>query len=239
MNLSGQLVTVAFFTVFSGALSAQSDLPRFGVGVSASTLGFGIQAATAVTSKSNVRAGFNIFDYDHTFNKDGVRYDGQLKLRSVQITWDQYFGALHISPGVLVYNGNSGNATATVPGGQSFSLGGNTFYSSVANPVNGSGTLSVNKAAPMILVGFGNLLPRSQRHFGINVEAGVVFEGSAKVRLNLGGTTCLTSAQTVCVNTATDPLVQSSVVAEQSKLNNDVGPFKYFPVVSVGFSYKF
>ena len=91
----------------------------------------------------------------------------------------------------------------------------------------------------MILFGFGNLLPRSQRHFGVNFEAGVVFEGSAKVKLNLGGNACLTSQQVGCVNAATDTTVQSSLLSEQSKLNNDVGPFQYYPVISLGFSYKF
>ena len=221
------------------AASAQSDLPHFGIGFSASTLGLGVQAATAVTSRSNLRAGFNLFNYSDTIHKDGVNYQGDLHLRSVQVTWDQYFGAFHISPGLLVYNGNRATALASVPGGQSFTLGGNTFYSNSATPVSGSGELNVNKAAPMILVGFGNLLPRSQRHFGVNVEAGVVFQGSPKIRLNLGGITCLNAAQTACVNTATDTLVQGSVIAEQSKLSNQAGPYKYFPVVAIGFGYKF
>ena len=36
-----------------------------GVGVKVSTLGLGVEAATAVTEHSNVRAGFNGFNYDH------------------------------------------------------------------------------------------------------------------------------------------------------------------------------
>ena len=93
---------------------AQSDMPRFGLGVTASTLGAGIQAATSVTAKSNVRVGFNIFDYNHSFTKDGINYNGDLKLRSVQVTYDQFFGPFHISPGALIYNGSKGDATASV-----------------------------------------------------------------------------------------------------------------------------
>jgi len=222
-----------------GISLAQSDVPHFGLGVAASSLGVSVQAATGVTTHSNIRGGFNFFNYDHDFNKDGVTYKGSLELRSVQVTYDYFFGPFHISPGALIYNGNRGDATAVVPGGRSFTLGGTTFYSSATYPVNGSGTLEVNKAAPMILFGVGNLLPRSSRHFGVNVEAGVVFEGSAKVKLNLGGTTCLTSALTPCVNTATDPVVQRAVLLEQSKLSDDVSPFRYYPVVSIGISYKF
>jgi hypothetical protein len=230
---------LAAFTWFCGIAPGQSDHPRFGIAVTASTLGLGIQGATAVTAHSNIRGGFNIFEYSHDFDKDGVNYKGNLKLRSFQVTYDHFFGGFHISPGFLIYNGNKGEATATVPAGQVFNLGGTGFYSSQISPVGGDGALTVRKAAPMLLIGFGNLLPRSARHFGINIEGGVVFEGSPTVRLKLGGSTCLINAQTGCVNTATDPTVQRSLTAEESKLNDDVGPFRYYPVISIGFSYKF
>jgi len=219
---------------------AQSDLPRLGIGLTASSLGAGIQAATAVTHKSNVRAGFNGFNYNDNFSKDGVNYNAQLKLRSAQATYDQYLkGDLHISPGILFYNGNTGSANASVPAGQSFSLGNTTYYSGQANPVTGAGAVTFNKAAPMILIGFGNMLPRSAKHFGLNFEAGVVFEGSPKAALNLNGSACLFSSSVGCVNAATDPTVQSNVQLEQTKINNSLSPFKYYPLVALTFSYKF
>jgi len=216
----------------------------YGVGLTAGTLGAGIQGAVSVTKLSNVRVGFNAFSYSDTFNKDGITYSGTLKLRSAQVTWDQYIphlGGFHISPGALIYDGNAGTANANISGGQSFSLGSQTYYSGNTNPVTGTGAISFNKAAPMILFGFGNLLPRSQRHFGISLEAGVVFQGSPNAKLNLNGTACLNAAQTAatCLNAATDPTVQANVTSENTKLNNDLNPFKYYPVISLGFSYKF
>jgi hypothetical protein len=41
------------------------------------------------------------------------------------------------------------------------------------------------------------------------------------------------------VNAATDLGVQSSVLAEQNKLNNTLSPFKYYPVISIGTGYRF
>jgi hypothetical protein len=224
----------------SACFSQTKSLP-VGVGVNVSSLGIGIQGAVGVTRLSNIRAGFNAFNYNRTLNKDGIDYAGSLKLRSVQATWDQFFphlGGFHISPGFLLYNGNGVNATAKVPGGQSFSLGDNSFYSSATNPVSGSASVNLNKAAPMVLLGFGNLLPRGERHFGISFEIGAVFQGSPKVNLNLGGTTCSSEAR-LCVDSATDHTFQSSVASEQQKLNDDLKLFKYYPVISVGFSYKF
>lgn len=215
--------------------------PQIGVGVSAGTLGIGPQGAVSITKLSNIRGGANFFSYDDDFTKDGIRYNGSLKLRSVQLTCDQYFphfGGFHISPGALLYDGNSGHATAQVPGGSSFSLGSTTYYSSNANPVTGTGGIAFNKAAPMVLIGFDNLVPRSNRHFGVNLDLGVVFQGSASAKLNLAGTACLNPAQTACLN-ASDSTVQANVLAEQNKINKDLDPFRYYPIVSLSFSYKF
>jgi hypothetical protein len=221
-------------------IAQSSDLPRFGLGVSASSLGPGIEAATAVTHNSNLRAGFHFFNYGDSFSKDGVNYTAKLKFRSAQITFDQYIkGSFHISPGVLIYNGNQGSANAAVPAGQAFTLGSTTYYSGQSNPISGVGSVTFNRVSPMVLLGFGNMLPRSQRHFGLNFDAGVVFEGSPKALLSLAGSACLSSAQVACLNAATDPTVQTSVQAEQTKINGSLGPFKYYPVVALTFSYKF
>jgi hypothetical protein len=242
MRMPSVVTRVVVLSSFFAASAAgqSSDLPRFGLGVSLSSLGVGIQAATAVTHSSNIRAGFNFFNYSDDFSKDGINYSAKLKLRSAQLTFDQYIkGGFHISPGVLLYDGNAGSANAAVPAGQTFSLSNTTYYSSQSNPISGAGSLALNKAAPMILVGFGNMLPRNQRHFGLNFDLGVVFQGTPKATLNLGGSACLISAQVGCLNAGTDPTVQANVQAEQTKLNNSLNPFKYYPVVALTFSYKF
>lgn len=214
---------------------------QVGIGVAAGSLGAGVQAAVSLTKYSNIRGGFNYFSYSDTFNKDGITYNGTLKLQSAEVVWDQYFphlNGLHISSGALIYDANKGNATANVSGGNSFSLGSTTYYSGSSNPITGTGAITFQKAAPMILLGFGNLVPHS-RHFGVNFEVGVVFQGSPNAKLSLAGSACPSSSQTNCVNAATDSGVQANVISEQNKLNNDLNPFKYYPVVSLGFSYKF
>jgi hypothetical protein len=223
----------------AGCLAGQ-DLPKFAVGVKASTLGLGIEAATAVTSRSNVRAGFNGFSYSQDVTKDGIHYNGTLTLRSFEVLYDQYLiGGFHVSPGVLVYNGNHVDANASVPGGSSFTLGGTTFLSDQSNPVSGTGTLNLRKAAPMILMGFGNLLPRSSRHFAVNLEFGVVFQGSPGAKLNLAGSACSPPPGNFCQSIASSHPLQSLIQSEQNKVNDSLGPFKYYPVVSLGFGYKF
>jgi hypothetical protein len=218
-----------------------SSVDRIGMGVKVSLLGAGIEVATPITHRTNLRAGFNMFTYSRTFNKDGIAYDGTLGFKSVEAHYDifPFAGRFHISPGVLAYIGNPISANASVPGGQSFSLGGTSYYSEGASPVTGKGKINFNQAAPMITVGWGNLVSRREgSHISVPFEIGVAYQGSPKATLNLAGNVC-DSPGVNCRSVASDPNVQSQVLSEQTKLNNSMSLFKLYPIISVGFGYKF
>jgi hypothetical protein len=244
--------TTSSFSPATGEFVTRNEVPEppaprhgsrearaIGVGVRLSTLGAGAEVGVALTNRLNVRGGFNLFQYSPGFDHDGISYKGQLNLRSgeAHLDWYPLGHTFHLSPGLLVYNGNGATATANVPGGSTFTLGGTTYTSDPTNPIRGTGKLDFLKAAPTAIVGFGNLVPQSQ-HFTYNFELGAVFQGSARTKLNLTGSAC-DSTGFNCVNAATDPTVQANVVAEQTKVNNKLSPFKYYPVISFGFGYRF
>jgi len=217
--------------------SSESHFP-IGIGVKVSTLGIGGEVAVGLSQRSNVRFGFNAFSYGHTFDKDGATYKGTLDLRSAQATYDIFpVHWFHVSPGVLLYNGNKVNAKVSVPGGQTFTLSNTTYLSDAADPVSGTGKLTVYKAAPMVLFGFGNLVPRTG-HFSASFEIGAAYQGPPRVALNLGGTACDPSGL-FCRSIASDPTIQSNIAAEQTKLNKSASPYRFYPVVSFGFGYRF
>jgi hypothetical protein len=217
--------------------SSEGRIP-VGIGVKVSTLGIGGEVAVGISHRSNVRVGFNAFSYGHTFDKDGVTYNGDLKLRSAQATYDIFLlKGLHISPGVLLYNGNQVSANASVPGGQSFTLSNTNYVSDPADPIVGTGKLTVYKAAPMLLFGIGNLVPRS-RHFSTSFEIGAAYHGPPRVTLNLSGSAC-DSSGLFCRSISSDPTIQSNIAAEQAKLNKSASPYKFYPVLSFGIGYKF
>jgi hypothetical protein len=233
------LIALCIGAIYPQLSFAQGSGVAVGIGGKVSTLGIGAEGALAVTESGNVRVGFNIFNYSRTFSKSGINYNGELDLRSFQITYDQYLiSGLHISPSLLAYNGTHVDATAAVPAGQSFSLGGTTYFSGQTNPINGTGTATARKVAPAILLGFGNLVPRSGKHLGVNFDAGVVFQGSPTTKLNLTGSACVVNSTTACLNAGTDPTVQANVHKEEAQLNKNLEPIKYFPVVSIGVSWK-
>src|SRR5712692_6445909 len=197
--------------------SSEGRIP-IGVGVKVSTLVIGGEVGVAVSHRSNVRFGFNAFSYGHTFDKDGVTYKGTLDLRSAQATYDLFLLRwFHVSPGVLVYNGNKVSANVSVPGGQTSTLSNTNYVSDGADPIAGTGKLTVYKAAPMILFGIGNLVPRS-RHFSTSFEIGAAYQGPPRVTLNLSGSAC-DSTGLNCRSISSDPTIQSNIAAEQAKLN--------------------
>ena len=239
------LIAVVFASAATCFAQESEPLPRLGVGTKVSTLGIGVEAATGVTQQSNVRGGFNMFSYDHAFSQDGIQYGAQLKLRSVEAHYDWFFGGFHVSPGVLIHSRNRVDGSADVPGGQSFTLGTNTYVSSASNPVTGSARIdfSKNTVSPMLTAGVGNILRRGGRRFNFSFEAGVVFQSSPQAVLNLGGSACMNG---ICQNVASTPQIQNDIRAEQDKINSGAAPYdlmhkllKYYPVVSIGFGYRF
>lgn len=222
--------------------SAQDDdsTSRVGIGIKMSLLGAGVEVATPITGHSNLRAGFNAFSYDRTFHSDGIAYAGQLRFRSVEAhyDWFPFGGAFHVSPGVLVYNGNQFTANASVPGGQTFTLNHVTYASDPSDPVGGNGKVDFNKAGPMITVGWGNLLPRNHRRFSVPFEVGVIYTGAPKAALNLNGSACDASGAN-CLAINSDPSIQANMQAERDKLNRDMSSFKFYPVISIGFGFNF
>jgi hypothetical protein len=218
----------------------QAQNSRIGFGVKVSTLGAGIEVATPLTRKLNVRGGFNMMRLSHSFASNGIQYNGQVQFQSAEAHLDWFpIGGIHVSPGLLFYNGNRVTANATVPGGQTFSLGGTSYESDPATPVTGTGKLDFVKAAPSLMVGVGNLIPRNGRHYSFLFEVGAVYEGSAHVALNLTGNVCDPGFPLTCRPISGDSTVQANVLAQQVKIQHDVNPYRFFPVISLGVGFNF
>jgi len=243
--VSAQTFTDSADPAAAGAPHAESrggdfGAGRVGAGFRLGSLGFGGEVAVRVTHSSNVRGGFNFLSYSRGYDNNGIHYAGDLKWASAEAhyDWFPFARALHLSPGLIAYNDNHVDSSASVAGGGFFTLNGVQYESNPANPVNGSAKLSFNKLAPTVMVGLGNLVPRSGKHFSVNIEAGVAFSGSPKIALNLAGSACAPNG-TNCQNVATNSTIQTNIQGEQTKISNDLSPFKYYPLVSLTIGYRF
>ncbi len=212
--------------------------------VKAGLAGVGLDVAVPVAGRMNLRVGGSFFSYNPNLTVDGITVNGTIQFRSGSANVDIFpFGnAFRISPGVVFYNGNQISATAGVPAGQTFTLNNVTYYSSSAVPVTGNFGLSFgNKVAPSLTLGFGNMIPRKGGHWSVPFEIGGEFIGTApQISLSLTGTTCQGTATTNCSSIASNTTTQQNIVAEQASLNSNIPQdLKFFPIVSIGVSYKF
>jgi hypothetical protein len=239
-------------SVLSSALPSYGEAPAapkaaeassngaIGVAVKVSSLGPGAEVAVQVARHFNVRAGANVFSYNDNFRQDGVNYSGNLKFRSAEahLDWFPWARAFHVSPGVIFYNGNEVTANARVPPSQAFTLNNTSYSSGATDPITGSGKVTFVRVAPTLLAGWGNILPRSGRHFSVPFEFGVAFMGTPKSSLSFKGQACDPSG-VYCVDAATDPTVRTNVAAQQKIINDDLELIRFYPIVSIGFSFRF
>jgi hypothetical protein len=114
----------------------------------------------------------------------------------------------------------------------------NEYYMSApGNSVGGNASMKFSPAAPMVLAGWGSLVPHN-KHFSVPFEAGGVFSGAPHTSLNLTGNVCNPDG-TNCRAISSDPTVQSNILAQQTIFNNDISALKVYPVISIGVAYKF
>jgi hypothetical protein len=240
MTMKQSVVCAASVLLIVLSASAGYSQTTGGVAAKVSTLGYGFDGAVSVTEKSNVRVGFNFLNFNHDFDNDGITLAAHLKLRSVTAAfdWFPFAGGFHVSPGIMIYNGNRVEAEALVPAGRTFDLGNDKLLSNPSNPVSGSAKVAYEKVAPAITFGWGNIATRGDRRWTIPVELGLVFSRAPTATLSLGGSACLQNGSN-CRNIATEPLLQADVRQEEADLNDDLSVFKLIPVISVGFGYRF
>lgn len=237
----------------AGSLSRR-PFTKIAVGTGFSLLGAQVSLTANLHDHVNLRTTGNVFGYSTSFTTDGIPADARLNLRSSGTAVDIYpfRNGFRISPGLLFYNGNHVTANAGVPGGTSFTLNDQTYYSAKANPttgaspVSGSGSMSLHTTSPAftITTGWGNTLPRDGRRWSFPLEVGVAFTGVPSVKASLNGWACYDQAQTSCtdVNSTTDPIaleIQSNLKTQVDKWANDVEWLKTYPIASFGVAYSF
>lgn len=222
----------------SGQSSAQ-PFRTYAVQVKAGVAGIGVDLATPLAKRFNVRVGGSFFSLNNNFNIDGMTINSDLKLRStaVSLDWFPFNGGFRVSPILTVYNGNSMNATVSVPAGNQFSLGDGDYTSSATDPIHGLASLSFGKkVAPGVTFGWGNMIPRSGKHLSFPFEVGFQYINDPLFSLNLAGTACNNQG---CDNIATDSEAQANLQQERNDINSDIHPLRFYPIFSLGVAWKF
>jgi hypothetical protein len=228
-----------------GTYVSKGPFSRVAIGGGFSPLGINLLVATNLGQHMNLRATGNVLNYTASnISTNGFNVDAKLSLASAGVSLDLYpfpKHGFHVGPGVLFDNTNAADATFSVPGGTSFTLDSQTFYTSTTNPVRGTGTLGLHSHNPAFTAtgGWGNVIPHKGGHWSFPVEVGVAFIGAPTLNIALTqGQVCYQSSQN-CTDVATDQDVQTALKAQVAKYKSDLDPLKTYPIVSFGVAYAF
>jgi hypothetical protein len=205
--------------------------------------GIGFDVATPLMQRLNLRSGASFFSYNTSLTQDGLNIAGAIKFQNASTSVDifPFNGSFRISPGITFRNNNALNAAITVPGGQSFSLGDSDYTSDPLDPIHGTAAFAFGSSnfAPRLTMGFGNMLPRNGSRFSFPVEVGFEYISQPTVRLNFAGSACGSQVQSDgSVGAGCGSVNPSDVAQEQSQLQSDLSPLRFYPIVSFGVSYR-
>lgn len=204
----------------------------------ANTLGAGFDLSTPLARHFDLRGGGNFVSFGYEFDVDGLHYDSDIRLRSgnLRLDWFPRKRNFHISPGIL-YANNNVTALSHVPAGAQFTLGDENFINSVDDPIHGDAHLIFpRRVSPMVTFGFRNVLPGEHKHISVPVEFGVAVTGAPKIDVSLVGSACAADG---CFSFADNAEAQQSLKDEIKDINNTLSDIPVYPVLSIGFGYRF
>lgn len=192
-----------------------------GLTVKGGTLGIGVDGTVSLVPKLNVRGNFNFFKYSFSGTQGDVKYDTDLKLRSFSVLLDLHPAprlGFRLSAGIL-FNRNRLDMVSQPT--SSYTIGPRTYSGSQVGTVNGGVTFK--PAAPYLGLGWGDA---TVRRVGLAFDLGAVFQGSPDVSLVATGPI------------ASDSNFRNDLNQETQKAKDDLRKFKYYPVFSLGITFR-
>ena len=196
------------------------------LGLRGGTLGEGVELSYALSQRAALRLNADGYNRKQTSTHDNIDYDMKLKLQTVSLLgdWFPFANNFRVSAGAVL-NGNK-LALKGQPSGGFYTINGTQYNTGQVGSLDAA--VDFNKAAPYIGIGYGRAITRG---LSLIFDAGVMFQGSPKSKIDL-----------TCGPLATPPecaQAQSDARAEQSRLDESLHSFKYYPVISVGLAYTF
>lgn len=230
------LPAIAVAAMLTLPLPSAWALPDLAVGVTAGTAGIGGQLTTRLLPFVNLRGSIQGLGYNRSLSKDGIDYDGKLKLLTYGGFVDVYpfIKGPRLSAG-LIGNANKVRLKATCP--DTCEVGDLTVSGDGAQ-INGR--LGFRNVAPYLGLGFTN--PMQGLPFYVGFDAGVMFHGKPKPRLAASGTGTVSDSEGNTrenVDLAQDPEIQAAIADEQANLAADVDQYKFYPIVQLSLGWRF
>jgi len=210
-------------TVTSVKPMPESEESAVGVGltVKAGTLGGGLEATVGANDYLGFRFGVNMMSAGPTIERDEGSIKTDMDWLSYGALVDLYVfgGGFRVTGGGLI-NKNKFKLKADLK--ESVTLDDQEFSLSDL-----SGQVTFNELAPYLGIGYGNAVG-AEGHWHFACDFGVMFQGEPKV-----------DAIATASDPSLQPYVDEALAKEVANIRDDASSFQFYPVISVGVSYRF
>ncbi len=221
------IIAFAAGCLLSAATFACADQGDISIGVQGGSLGLGLEAGIELTEYLELRTGVNYltFDFDTTISNFDYNFEPEFFNIPLLLDWYPFADSLRFTAGAYINNN-----TVEVAGNYRKDLIPEQYqqYADLADLATIKGTAEFNTFAPYLGMGWSS--NHAQRGWGVNVDLGVLFQGSPQVTelyvedpWGAGG----------------HPAVQPVIEHERQAIEDELEKFEYYPVGSVSVSYKF
>jgi hypothetical protein len=212
------MITLFLFVTSTSALAWE-----WSVGANVSTLGGGVSLEKQFSEHFVGRVGVNYFYYSYSGTESQIKYDFDLTLKNAAILGDfhPFAGNFRITAGILI-NGNEIKGKAKGQG--TYEIGDMVYTAAQIGELKGK--IDFNTIAPYLGLGwdFGF---KKEKGFTFTFDVGVVYQGKPDVDLKVNGPI------------ATNALFQQELSKEESRVEDSIDEYRYYPVVTIGITYKF
>lgn len=208
----------------SGVVLADEGPGRVALGLKGSSLGGGVDLTIGVTRSLNVRLNGNILQLNRSTKVSNIDYDWKVDLKSALALLDFHpgGGGFRVSVGGG-WNGNK--VVGSSPKSGVVVVNGVSYDVSLVGHINGEAR--PNSFGAYGGVGYGNAVAKGSPVKFI-FDLGVLYQGEPKVTLT-----------PVAGSLGFPPGYLENVAKEQQSAQDEVSKYKFYPVLSMGVSYRF
>lgn len=242
LNLKTPLLLLALLSYFAFAsinkVSAEpikTSSDNNALALKVGTLGVGLEYLYTVHKNFNTRLSGNIFSYDTSIDDTNINYDAELSLKNIGAFFDYhpFKGVFRVSAG-LFYNGNAFNITANGSTDNEFEFSDRTYI--LDDVVSITGVIDFTTTAPYL--GFGWGASPLGSGLALSIDIGALYSNP---NINLTLNNCADNLVNAVgdTNNQTCNALQTDIDTEITDLQTQLNQVKWYPVISLGLSYKF
>lgn len=211
------VVRAAALALTLGMVTTPVSAQSIGLAGHASTLGLGGGVAVSLSPMVSLRGRVSFQPYEPNRIVDEIDVTASLSSRAYSALVDvhPFAGSFHVSAGLVQFS-----EPIKVVGQplQEVEVNGQMYQPSEIGSVEA--VLRTKERAPYAGIGWG----KAAGSLGLLFDLGVVFQGEPQLEVTVDGPF------------ASDPIFQQNLDAEVAEVEGDLSGFKFYPVLSVGFS---